>query len=224
MKLWQVAVGVGTVLFVGFVLMVEWSGFNQAVSIFAPLVTLTAFGFIVYALFRFIKSPKEAKGYGESPDLNFVKRSSIDVDNAKFLAANHVLKHHNVDLISVGSNASDARYLTYLEAKRCFPSSGEEAWYVRFKVHKSNYFNGLETRVIVFLDGKGNVTGEHLMNKSLGVNKELWNDPTISFVRGPPKTPKARTLKEIIARNVEETGELPDITPQQLEQLDFEKK
>jgi len=215
-KPWHVAVVACVVIFVASVAAVE-SGIPITLEGLMPLIALGVLGGGVYVGYRVIKrGDKERRPEGI--------RGGIIMDEAKFIAANHLLRHHGLDVFATGTTPKTAKYTVNLIADRCYPSPGEEAWHVRLKVRDKRFFSGFLSRIIIYMDGAGNVTDDPIMNELTFRDDELWRDPSILFIRRPPKTAKPRALSEIIAARVEEKGEFPTgFTPGQLEEYKREE-
>ena len=136
----------------------------------------------------------------------------LTIAEAKYIAALHLRNYHHMDMLSNDGGNPDptvTKYATTIWADRCFPSAGEEAWHIRLRVEDKRYFSGLPTKIIIFMDGGGNVISDKIMNASTFMNEEMWTEPETWFRKFTAKTPKPMSLKEILARKVEDSGEIP---------------
>lgn len=217
-KLWHLIVGIACLAFLATIISIESaSKQNKTISIetFIPTIIIVAIASVMVILWNIWKNPK---GYGKRSIEDGVIRGGLSMAQAKFLAAMHLFTNHGIDIFAIGDTPETAKYIINLFANRCYPAAGEEAWYIRLKIRDKKYFEGLPTKIIIYMDGMGHVTDDPIMNNLTFVNSDLWRNPEIHFTKGVSKTSRSRSLKDIITRQVQETGEFPkDFQPTQIE-------
>lgn len=211
-KVWHIVIAVGFVVLVGVIAAVE-GGVEPTLEAFLPLIVLLAIGAVAYFTYRILRHGR-AKGPPEGI------RGGISSDEAEFIAASHLLSRHGMDIFAAGDSPGTAKYTAHMIANRYYPSPGEEAWSVRLVIRDRRHFQGFLTKVIIYIDGTGKVTGDFLMNELTFIDNDLWRRPEIYFIRGVSKTAKPRSLSDIVARYLEETGEFPgELAPFQVERI-----
>jgi len=187
--------------FIIFLFLSETVGFEMAVVYMIAVSCVIVALFIAYTLYK-----------GRSTGFGMYFRGGLTSSMVKYIAAKHMQLHHHVDVFMRDGGSADPTVTSYsvpFNATRCYPSSGEEAWYVRMRIHDDRYFAGLPTQVIIYVDGAGNVMNDLVMNSSMFYDEGLWREPELWFRKFTSKTPRPRSLKEVIARKVEDTGEIP---------------
>lgn len=217
-KAWHVIVGIAILAFIATVIIIENAsrqGQEVTIEMFLPVIVIVAISGVVFAIWKIWKSPK---GPGQNGNQEGIIRGGLSMAEAKFIAAMHLFTNQGIDIFAAGKTPETARYITNLIANRCYPAAGEEAWYVRLKIRDKKYFQGMPTRVIIYMDGVGNVTDDPIMNEMTFIDSELWRNPETHFLKGTSKTSRPRSLRDIVARHVQETGEFPaQFQPSQLE-------
>ncbi len=223
-KLWHLIVGIAILGFLVTIISIESaSKQNKTITIetFIPVIIIVAIAGVLVALWNIWKSPK---GYGRISEQEGIIRGGLSMAHAKFLAAMHLFSNHGIDLFAIGNTPETAKYIVNLIANRCYPAAGEEAWYIRLKIKDKKYFEGMPTKIIIYMDGMGHVTDDPIMNNLTFVDSDLWRNPETHFTKGISKTSRPRSLKDIITRQVQETGEFPkDFQPTQIEENKEEK-
>lgn len=191
------------------ILIVAAMGLNEQYGLQMAIMLLCASGGIVIALivvyhFAFQKASITETGISI--------RGGIKTDEAKYIAAKHLQLHHHADIFAHDAGVADPHFTRYrfpLHATRCYPKSGEEAWMVRVRVHHKDMFSSLPTKVIIYIDGDGNVIDDPVMNADTFLNETIWKKPELYFREFPPKTPTPRSIKEVIANQISEEGGIP---------------
>lgn len=200
-KAWHVVALVGFAIFLSVIAALE-SGVVLTPYYFYPLIIVIVVGFVAFLIYKLLYKK-------ESPFKMY--RGKLTIEQAKHVAAMHLLNHHGIDVFATdySSNPESAKYIVNMIANRCSPVEGEEAWFVRLAMKDHRYFDGLFTKIIIYMDGEGNVTDDPVMNDLTFIDNELWRKPQIWFTQPPSKTAKPRSLQQMLAQRYEETGELP---------------
>lgn len=215
-KLWHLIVGFVILGFLVSVILVEKASKINAVitmKTFTPIFILVAIAIVIIAIWKLFFTSEPFK-----LNLNSNKYG-LTMAQAKFMAATHLLENHGIDLFATGSSPDTARYIKNICANRCYPAAGEESWYIRLKITDKKYCDGMPTKILIYIDGRGNITDDYIMNNQFFINDHLWKNPELHYIKGISKTSKPRSLKELITRQVEETGDFPkNFQPGQFEQ------
>ena len=200
-RAWKVVLIIGIIIFISIIAALE-AGVALTPYYFLPFILIFVIFVILWLIYK-VAIKKEAP--------TIIGKAKLSIASVKFIAAMHLLNHHGIDLFATGfpSDPRSARYVTNIIANRCFPSPGEEAWFVRLTMRDKRYFDGIFTRIIVYVDGEANVTDDFIMNEMTFIDGDLWRHPESWFVKRPSKTAKPRTLQQILAQRFEETGEMP---------------
>jgi len=143
----------------------------------------------------------------------FYFRGGITPEKAKYIAMKFLEEHHQTSLFIVDGGDEDprsTRYLIPVLSERCYPAEGEEAWAIKAVVHQARFFNGLPTKVLIYVDGGGMISNDLIMNAETGYNDRLWKNPNLHYRDVVPKTPRPRSMREIMKAKLEEAGEIPD--------------
>lgn len=204
----------------GIVAAVE-AGVNYITVISAVVVIVIVFAVVKWVIFGWLA------GRNGRPKAKKIEafRGGLSTNEAKFIVANHLLNKHNINTFTAGTTSDTAQYTHNIQASRVYPTAGEEMWIVRLIINDKRYFNGVLTKVLYFVDGMGDVAADLLMNENTFLNNELWRNPELFVTRGVSKTSKPRSIKEMIARHIEETGELPaEIQPSFIQPTKEEKE
>ena len=206
-KTWHLLIGIAVLAFLSTIISIESaSKQDQEITIetFIPVIVIVAISGVALAIWNLWKKPK-GSGINESGG---IVRGGLSMTEAKYLAAKHLFSNHGIDIFAIGNAPETAKYILNLIANRCYPAAGEEVWYVRLKIRDKKYFEGLPTSIIIYMDGMGNITDDLLMNDMTFINSELWRNPE-NLMKGISKTSKPRSLKDIVTRHIQETGEIP---------------
>lgn len=201
-KAWQVAILVVVAIIISIIVAIE-QGIPITPYYFLPLVIVIAVSFGLYFLFTKVLFKKKP----------VVTIGKLSIEEVRYLAALHLLKNHGIDLFANGppEDPKTAKYIVHLIANRSFPSPAEEVWFVRTSVKDSRYFDGLFTRIIIFVDGESRVTDDFIMNERTVIDAELWRHPETWLIKSPSKTFKPKSIPQIMAQRYEETGEFPNL-------------
>jgi len=201
-RTWHVIVAVAIAIFVSMIIALE-AGAVLTPYYFLPLILVIIVVVILYFIYKLVFKK-------EMPSITGF-RAKLKIDEIKFIAAMHLLNHQGIDIFATGqpTDPESAKYVTNMIANRAYPAPGEEVWFVRLCLRDKRYFEGLFTRIIIFIDSEGNVTDDPIMNDLTFIDSELWRHPEMWFVKVPSKTSKPRSLSQILAQKYEETGEMP---------------
>jgi len=201
-KAWHVILAVSFAIFISIIVALE-AGAVLTPYYFLPLILVIIIVVILWLIYKLVFKK-------EMPSITGF-RAKLTIESVKFAAATHLLNHHGIDLFATGypTDPISARYVTNMIANKCSPVQGEEAWFVRLTLRDKRYFDGLYTRIIIYIDGDGNVTDDPIMNEKTFIDSTLWRHPEIWFTKAPSKTTRPRSLETILAQRFEETGELP---------------
>ena len=205
-KIWHVVLIAGLVLFIATIISVE-SGAVITPYYYLPIIFLGIVGAIVYFGYKLLSGK----------NVNTGTKRTLRIDDVKFIVANHLFKSWSINIFTEGQPvpSSIARYTMSIEANRCFPTRNEEAWWCPLTINDRRYFNGILTRMIIYIDSSGSVVGDPYFNDMHKNNSRYWTNPELFFMQGPSKTANPRTISQIMAEKFEETGELPKLPLQQ---------
>jgi len=201
MKDWH-KFGIGVILFFLSLILYKEAGITTTAIIMSAIIGFIVAGYIIIIFIK--KGGKRA---------NFYFRGNISPEKAKYIAMKHLELHHSASLFINDGGDEDMEYTRYLVpvmAERCYPASGEESWVVKAAVHDPRFFNGLPTKILIYIDGAGNVMNDMIMNSSTVINDTLWRQPNLFFRDIVSRTARPRSVQEIIASKIEEKGEIPE--------------
>lgn len=221
-KLWHLIVGFVILGFLVSVILIEKaSKINADITIktFTPIFILILIAAVLIAIWKLLFN---SKSFTLKPNSN---NGGLSMAEAKFIAATHLFNNHGINLIAVGNTPDTARYIKNICANRCYPAAGEESWYIRLKITDKKYCEGMPTKIIIYMDGIGNITDDYIMNNQSFINYDLWKNPESHYTKGISKTSRPRSLKDLITRQVQETGDFPkNFQPGQIEPTKEESK
>lgn len=182
---------------------------QQAIGLMMTLISVIAIAVIAVGGTlgnEYIRKMKRSAN-GES-----FRRGGLDTNDAKYLAAQHMLSNHHVDIFLKDSGSPDpeeTRYRIRMISEMFEPDEGEEYWVVRMRIHEEDSFGGLDTKIVIYINGDGDVQKDYVMNSELILDDRLWHNPELWFRGIVPVTRKALSPKSILARKIAEKGEIP---------------
>lgn len=201
-------------ILVGILLVITYQiGFDTGdYTSFMSIIYIAIAAVVVYAIYWWFTKKKRR-----------IEEHGLSRNEVKWIGWKCLKKEYGIDILSRGSNPDNAVYDRTPIIGRVYPAKGTEMWHYRIRVRDPKHFGGLETDILLFIDGAGEVTDNTHFNSDTIKDREMWNKPEQHF-KGVSKTREPKGWKERISEALDEDDSISDEVVEAIAKSEIDKE